>query len=220
MNWSEVNRNFFYIYSLQTTGIEFFKVFLKREFDADVNYIPVNEKINISECLYGLVYLLVDIRYANLESYTEFITEMKSVDKLRILYFNFCATKNNIKLLCRTPNFWGVFEPHDTIESISFGLRQVLTDNKWIDNRVLLAMVEEMKEYYPKLSTLKKDGSIKLTKRQVQILKLIKIGASNADVALELNISENTVKAHIHALFKKIGVKNRVQALKQLDRFI
>jgi LuxR family transcriptional regulator of csgAB operon len=52
-----------------------------------------------------------------------------------------------------------------------------------------------------------------LTKREQQIIKLLGDGASNTQIAEELFVSENTVKAHLHNTFKKIKVKNRVQAL-------
>ncbi|HCH5920402.1 helix-turn-helix transcriptional regulator, partial [Vibrio parahaemolyticus] len=38
-------------------------------------------------------------------------------------------------------------------------------------------------------------------------------GASNQQIAEQLFVSENTVKTHLHNIFKKIDVKNRVQAL-------
>jgi DNA-binding CsgD family transcriptional regulator len=50
---------------------------------------------------------------------------------------------------------------------------------------------------------------IKLTKRQVQILNLLKDGASNMDISLLLGISEHTVKVHVWRLFRRINVKNR-----------
>lgn len=51
-----------------------------------------------------------------------------------------------------------------------------------------------------------------LTKRERQILISIAEGKSNADIGLDFDISERTVKNHITSLFKKIGVKDRTQA--------
>ncbi|TOO18680.1 helix-turn-helix transcriptional regulator, partial [Vibrio parahaemolyticus] len=41
----------------------------------------------------------------------------------------------------------------------------------------------------------------------------LSMGASNQQIAEQLFVSENTVKTHLHNIFKKIDVKNRVQAL-------
>lgn len=52
-----------------------------------------------------------------------------------------------------------------------------------------------------------------LTSREQQIIGLVATGASNIDIAQELNVSMHTVKAHIYNLFRKIEVSNRVQAI-------
>lgn len=52
----------------------------------------------------------------------------------------------------------------------------------------------------------------KLTKRELQVLKLLSIGKLNRQVAEELKISERTVKNHVSSIFKKIDVKDRTQA--------
>lgn len=51
-----------------------------------------------------------------------------------------------------------------------------------------------------------------LTKRELQVLKLLSIGKLNRQVAEELDISERTVKNHVSNIFKKIDVKDRTQA--------
>ena len=52
-----------------------------------------------------------------------------------------------------------------------------------------------------------------LTRREKQILRLTATGATNAEVAEELNVSMHTVKTHVYNLFRKIGVTNRIQAV-------
>ena len=51
-----------------------------------------------------------------------------------------------------------------------------------------------------------------LTKRQTDVLRLIKSGRSNKEIASELGISENTVKVHTNSLYKVLQVHNRVGA--------
>lgn len=51
-----------------------------------------------------------------------------------------------------------------------------------------------------------------LTKREVQVLKLLAEGLFNKEIADMLDISERTVKNHISNIFKKIGVADRTQA--------
>lgn len=51
-----------------------------------------------------------------------------------------------------------------------------------------------------------------LTLRQRRVLELLATGLSNKRIARELEISEITVKAHVSAIFRKLGVTNRMQA--------
>lgn len=51
-----------------------------------------------------------------------------------------------------------------------------------------------------------------LTERESQVLKLVASGLSNKVVAHQLNLSEHTVKLHLHRIFSKIGVRNRAGA--------
>lgn len=52
----------------------------------------------------------------------------------------------------------------------------------------------------------------KLTKREVEVLKLLAEGLFNKEIAAKLSISEKTVKNHVSNIFKKIDVSDRTQA--------
>ena len=51
-----------------------------------------------------------------------------------------------------------------------------------------------------------------LTKRELEVLKLMAVGSYNKEIGEKLNISERTVKNHISSIFKKIDVSDRTQA--------
>lgn len=51
-----------------------------------------------------------------------------------------------------------------------------------------------------------------LTKRELEVLKLVAIGSYNKEIGEKLEISERTVKNHISSIFKKIEVTDRTQA--------
>lgn len=59
---------------------------------------------------------------------------------------------------------------------------------------------------------IEKDKLEALTKREIEILKQIAGGMFNKEIAINLNISERTVKNHISNIFKKIDVSDRTQA--------
>ncbi len=51
-----------------------------------------------------------------------------------------------------------------------------------------------------------------LSDRQKEVLRHIAKGASNKGISIEMNISQNTVKAHLATIFKVLGVHNRTEA--------
>ena len=52
-----------------------------------------------------------------------------------------------------------------------------------------------------------------LTDRELEILRLIATGLSNAEIGRELYIGETTVKTHVTHIFQKLGLRDRVQAV-------
>lgn len=52
-----------------------------------------------------------------------------------------------------------------------------------------------------------------LTRREIEVIHLMPRGASNADIANELVISQLTVKSHVKHILRKMRAANRVQAV-------
>lgn len=66
--------------------------------------------------------------------------------------------------------------------------------------------------------TQKRGASNALTDREEDVLKLLANGASNAQIAQRLGLSESTVKFHLRNLFSKLGVTNRTEAAAHFHR--
>src|SRR5690606_19066328 len=63
-------------------------------------------------------------------------------------------------------------------------------------------------------------GLASLTPQQFRVLTMVCEGLLNKQIAYELGVSEATVKAHVTAIFRKLGVRTRTQAallLQQLE---
>lgn len=53
-----------------------------------------------------------------------------------------------------------------------------------------------------------------LTEREMEVLELLADGLANKQIALELEISEHTVKFHVSSIYTKLGAANRTEAVR------
>lgn len=52
---------------------------------------------------------------------------------------------------------------------------------------------------------------LKLSPREIEVARMVSAGASNKEIANELEITERTVKAHLGVIFEKLNVRDRLQ---------
>ena len=98
--------------------------------------------------------------------------------------------------------------------TIADALKQIMNGNNWLPE----GMQTSIEQGAPVIDIAKQVGE--LTPKQFQVLQLLQNGLLNKQIAFDLNITEATVKAHISALFRKLNVNTRTQAvllLKNLD---
>jgi two-component system response regulator DesR len=58
----------------------------------------------------------------------------------------------------------------------------------------------------------------RLTMREREVLELVAAGLTNAEIAAELELSPNTVKEHASSMFRKLGARNRADAVQRAQR--
>jgi DNA-binding NarL/FixJ family response regulator len=75
-----------------------------------------------------------------------------------------------------------------------------------------LAAPRQLLRYYLSQNENPKLGD--LTARKREILELVVEGLSNAQIARRLYLSESTIKQHLRAAYKELGVRNRTEAAK------
>jgi DNA-binding NarL/FixJ family response regulator len=89
-------------------------------------------------------------------------------------------------------------------------LRLIADGGTYIPSQAMAALERPVKP-----TTLSDLG---LTERQVDVLRLLAQGMSNADIARKLRIAENTVKQHVHVAFRALGASSRTEAVVALAR--
>ncbi len=82
----------------------------------------------------------------------------------------------------------------------------------WIGQSLLQRLVGSTSKAFESRSEAKVDSwSALLSERESQVAKLVAGGASNKEIADQLSITERTVKAHMSAIFEKLGLRDRLQ---------
>jgi two-component system response regulator DesR len=60
--------------------------------------------------------------------------------------------------------------------------------------------------------------AVQLTGREQEVLARVAGGATNREIAAELHLSPHTVKEHTSALYRKLDVRNRAEAVQRAQR--
>ena len=86
-------------------------------------------------------------------------------------------------------------------------LKAITEGQIWIDNELVKALLQDT-------GALSKTGKINgITDREQEIIAYVSEGLSNKQIAGKLALSENTVKAHLNTIFKKLNITSRLKLM-------
>jgi len=103
----------------------------------------------------------------------------------------FCISDAHFRLLCRC-------------------IQRVASGQVWANTEQMNFLLDLVAEV-PSLRVLNSRGHQLLTPREAQVVALVAEGLSNRDTALELNLSEHTIKKYLFRIFDKLGISSRVE---------
>jgi DNA-binding NarL/FixJ family response regulator len=94
-------------------------------------------------------------------------------------------------------------------EELIRAVRGTAAGKTYIDPSIAKKVLDQVSSRQTQPATL---VTSKLTEREVEVLRLIAKGLSNADIADSLFLSDGTVRNHVSAILAKLGVNDRTQA--------
>jgi len=94
------------------------------------------------------------------------------------------------------------------LETISEAITAVLEGEEWLPQELTDSM-DEVSEEDQKFAV----ALASLTPQQFRVLTMLTEGLLNKQIAYELSVSEATIKAHVTAILRKLGVHSRTQAV-------
>ena len=100
----------------------------------------------------------------------------------------------------------GFIPKSSSLETIQEAVRAVLDGDAWWPSNIQEAA------HVSAEAKAASEGLASLTPQQFRVLTMVCDGLLNKQIAYELNVSEATIKAHVTAIFRKLGVRTRTQA--------
>jgi DNA-binding NarL/FixJ family response regulator len=117
-------------------------------------------------------------------------------------------SQNGLARLVKLNKIRGLFYRNDSRQVFIKGIRTILEGQLWLSRKMLSDCVllpqEQSKHFKPETKAL--------SCRERIILQEVASGASNQEIADNLQISIHTVKTHLYKIYRKINVPNRLQA--------
>jgi DNA-binding NarL/FixJ family response regulator len=98
-----------------------------------------------------------------------------------------------------------------SIEEVAQAIRVVHEGQSLISPSMAVKLIDEFKQMSkPERSQV---ANLRLTERELEVLRLVAKGLNNREVAKELFISENTVKNHVRNILEKLQLHSRMEAV-------
>lgn len=183
---------------------------LKKLIELENEFKVVEEAIDGEDCLNKIEVtkpdiLLLDINMPKLNG-IEVVEKLKNNDTVKIIIL---TVHDEIEYLFKVLELGvrGYVLKDAGFEELKKAIKCVFNNEKYIQPSLIPALNSKLI-----LKDLEKNKLELLTNRKIQVLKSITNGKFNREIAIELKISEQTVKNHISNIFKKIDVVDRTQA--------
>jgi DNA-binding NarL/FixJ family response regulator len=87
------------------------------------------------------------------------------------------------------------------VDTLMDAIRTVAANQVWLPSSLQTYMA----------SQLRTPAANALSSREEEVVRYVALGLRNGEIAAELSISEETVKTHLNRIFRKLGVRDRVE---------
>ncbi|HCJ4665084.1 LuxR C-terminal-related transcriptional regulator [Vibrio parahaemolyticus] len=168
---------------------------------ADVNFPGTRDEHYVA---------IVDSSLPELPEVKQTLSELEHVDATVLVN----AEPNlRIESLLTWSNLKGLFYFEDDFDKVMMGLKGILNGENWLSRDILNQLIGYLLSLNNTVGELETKLEMELTRREMQVLSALCQGGSNLDIADSLFVSEHTVKSHLYSIFRKLEVKNRMQAI-------
>lgn len=154
---------------------------------------------------------LLDLRLPK-KSTKDLLQEIRALSpRTRVIILTGFADEDNVLLAAREGAVGYVLK-RGPLEPLLEAVRRVSLGEAWADP--MLSVTEH--QQFLRIARGREDGPLDLrntlSRRELDVIRLVAEGLSNRQIAEKLTISEKTVTTHLNHVFEKLGIGSRLQA--------
>lgn len=139
-----------------------------------------------------------------------FFSEIKKkAPHTKFVLFNSRATFQQELHLVRHGTY-GIFKNNSPKRVLVNGIKKIHTGELWFSRKLMSSLATSQLDTTAETDSKKR--KLSLTKRELEVLKTLATGHTNSQIASKLCLAQSTIKTHVNNIYKKLGVKDRLQA--------
>ena len=159
---------------------------------------------------HSVALVLCQLSYGREEQYEQWLDHLMQQEfRGAVGFFDVAAPADLNQLVLWQPVF-GCFESDCTPTQLLDGVNRLLQKQCCLPDCLLYRVLQQLRSRPARL------GNRKLTRREQEVFRLVQAGNSNLRIADDLQLSEHTVKTHVSSLYRKLGVRNRIELMNLL----
>src|SRR3954453_8365642 len=154
--------------------------------------------------------VLLDVRMPKISGIEACVAIKEAVPAAKILMLTVSDEESDLYEAVKS-GANGYLLKDSSIEEVAQAVRVVADGQSLISPSMAVKLIDEFKQ----MSRPERDhpAGLRLTDRELEVLRLVAKGMNNREIAKELFISENTVKNHVRNILEKLQLHSRMEAV-------
>jgi DNA-binding NarL/FixJ family response regulator len=154
--------------------------------------------------------VLLDVRMPKVSGIEACVAIKEAVPAAKILMLTVSDEESDLYEAVKS-GASGYLLKDSSIEEVAQAIRVVADGQSLISPSMAVKLIDEFKQMsQPDRGPV---STLRLTERELEVLRLVAQGLNNKDIAKRLFISENTVKNHVRNLLEKLQLHSRMEAV-------
>jgi NarL family two-component system response regulator LiaR len=146
-------------------------------------------------------------------SHLEFIREVqRAVPGLKVVMIGMESEEQTFLQVVRAGAVGYVLKDASAQEVVT-GVRAAANGEAVCPPQLCLCLLRYVARQWNQVPSFQVKASLGLTNREQQLVLLIGRGLTNKEIAMQLNLSEQTVRNHVHHMLRKVGASDRLQVV-------